>query len=349
MSWVRVDDRFPTHPKAGGLSDAAMALWLRALCWARERGTPSVPASMLWQLSRARRPAVPAQELVASGLWIHDGDFYRIHDFAKYGPPERSGEEAEAEQAGGLSEAKKAAVLKAARASAEARRQRAADEEATNGQRKSNDGSTTDERSTNETANENPTTAQRVVAPPLTLPSQIPDPDPGPDPEVVGAVDPGPDTTAREGTTANDGQRRPDESSTNGNDELDDHEREVVALAADLARVPAFARDDHRALAEDMITGATMDGLTPEQARRAIGACLLKRGPELRRANPRERWRIIAGFVGKQRFISAQEEGQAERRRAERPPEGRGTAPPANDEREAYPVFRAPPAAQGAR
>ena len=88
MSWVRLDDRFPDHPKVVGLSDAALALWTRARCWVNAQNTSGmVPASALWRLSRSKRPRQAVAELVEAGLWeAVDGDAWRFHDYADYEP-----------------------------------------------------------------------------------------------------------------------------------------------------------------------------------------------------------------------------------------------------------------------
>ena len=70
MTWFKVDDSFHGHPKVLGLSDAAVALWLKAGTWLRSLGY---------------RERV-AHELVAAGLWrtLHDG--WLFHDWDEYQP-----------------------------------------------------------------------------------------------------------------------------------------------------------------------------------------------------------------------------------------------------------------------
>jgi len=85
MSWVRVDDAFPMHPKAIGLSDEAVALWLRGLCYANMSRTDGrIPRAALSLLSRSRKPDAAADELVRARLWLDDGDAWQVHDFAEY-------------------------------------------------------------------------------------------------------------------------------------------------------------------------------------------------------------------------------------------------------------------------
>lgn len=85
MSWVKVDDGFWGHPKFVALSDAATALWIRALAWVNQQRTDGViAAAALALLCRAKRPESVARELVAAGLWEPVEGGYSIHDWAEY-------------------------------------------------------------------------------------------------------------------------------------------------------------------------------------------------------------------------------------------------------------------------
>jgi len=97
MTWVRIDDTFPEHPKvleAGG--DAA---WLHvcglAYC-ARNTTDGLIHRNVVTRLSDRRQPLKLADRLVATGIWDLDGKDYRIHDYLKYNP---SREQVEAERA----------------------------------------------------------------------------------------------------------------------------------------------------------------------------------------------------------------------------------------------------------
>lgn len=73
----------PWHPKALGLTDGAIALWLRALCWCNAQKTDgAIPAAAL----RVLGTDAGAAELVASGLWDEADKGWRIHDFGEYQP-----------------------------------------------------------------------------------------------------------------------------------------------------------------------------------------------------------------------------------------------------------------------
>lgn len=89
MTWVRIDDGMPDHPKFSEPEDedAALALWVRSLCYCnRNRTDGFVPRRKVATLSRAADPYVVASQLVAAGLWEEvDGGFV-LHDYADYQP-----------------------------------------------------------------------------------------------------------------------------------------------------------------------------------------------------------------------------------------------------------------------
>lgn len=82
MTYLRLDDRFPEHPKVIGLSDAAFRLHVSALCYARRyltdgRIPPVFPPRRLTR-------AVPT--LVDAHLWVPDpdGDGWIIHGWTEW-------------------------------------------------------------------------------------------------------------------------------------------------------------------------------------------------------------------------------------------------------------------------
>jgi len=85
MTWVRIDDGFPGHPKvlkAGG--DAA---WLHvcALAYCNHYLTDGfIPTAMLSRLSDRKRPTALAARLVEVGLWEEAQTGWQIHDFLEY-------------------------------------------------------------------------------------------------------------------------------------------------------------------------------------------------------------------------------------------------------------------------
>lgn len=84
MAWFKVDDGFWAHPKTFMLSDAAIALWLKAGTWASQMLTDGkIPANAV-SIFRASEEA--AQELVTVGLWRAAADGFVFHDWDEYQP-----------------------------------------------------------------------------------------------------------------------------------------------------------------------------------------------------------------------------------------------------------------------
>lgn len=85
MSWVRLDDQMPDHPKLLGVSDAAFRLHVHALCYsARQLTDGRVPGEFV-RLHR-RFGTRYADELVAAGVWVKTENHYEIHDYTEYQP-----------------------------------------------------------------------------------------------------------------------------------------------------------------------------------------------------------------------------------------------------------------------
>lgn len=93
--WLRVDDKFPDHPKARGLDAVAIAVWLAAACWSAEyeqdgRVTPEAARQLAARFDPQEslltgEPPVVAR-LVSVGLWDRSEHGYIIHDFLEYNP-----------------------------------------------------------------------------------------------------------------------------------------------------------------------------------------------------------------------------------------------------------------------
>lgn len=109
MTWHRVDDGFPEHPKLAALEGDprlwadAMALWLAAACYCRRAGTDGfVSTERLGRLTPigAKRAAAVARALVerarvpggSAGLWVAVEGGFRFHDWDDYGPAPRGPE-----------------------------------------------------------------------------------------------------------------------------------------------------------------------------------------------------------------------------------------------------------------
>ena len=84
MSWAKLDDQFPDHPKVVGLSDSAFRLHVSAICYAARFLTDGgLPAGVAGRLGGS---AALLGELVETGVWVTDGNGYRIHDYLDYNP-----------------------------------------------------------------------------------------------------------------------------------------------------------------------------------------------------------------------------------------------------------------------
>src|SRR6266702_6343147 len=87
MTWARLDDMLPVHPKVRALSDPAFRLYICGICWSNANLTDGhVPGGQLRYLSDVRRPVQCAEQLVNAGLWDLNGDGWRIHDYLDYQP-----------------------------------------------------------------------------------------------------------------------------------------------------------------------------------------------------------------------------------------------------------------------
>ncbi len=63
MAWVRLDDKFPQHPKVAGLSHAGFRRFIVLLCWCNQYETDGVIAP-----AEAKPRPGEVRELVAAGL-----------------------------------------------------------------------------------------------------------------------------------------------------------------------------------------------------------------------------------------------------------------------------------------
>lgn len=101
MSWVKLDDQLPDHPKMLDLSDAAFRLWVYSLCKANARGRNGMLLARQVQVVCAYFSGSwqdLAGELVSAGLWdVVDGG-WMIHDYEEYQPTADPAADREAER-----------------------------------------------------------------------------------------------------------------------------------------------------------------------------------------------------------------------------------------------------------
>lgn len=83
--WIKLDDGFATHPKIITAGPLALALQVRAICYASQHRTDGfLPEAMLPYLVLG----LPEQDwpklMTETGLWDRQGDGYQIHDYLEW-------------------------------------------------------------------------------------------------------------------------------------------------------------------------------------------------------------------------------------------------------------------------
>lgn len=99
MAWLRIDDRFASHPKIGELSDREFRVHVRVLCYCALHQTGgSIPASAYAEVPGLTRTV--ASRLVQLGLWDEDSQAspngkpsLTVHDWCVYNPTDPSNAE----------------------------------------------------------------------------------------------------------------------------------------------------------------------------------------------------------------------------------------------------------------
>lgn len=85
MTWVKLDDQFPDHPKVIAAGGDAAWLYVAGLCYCQAKLTDGhIPRGIVVRLTDRRHPLVLANQLVKVGLWEEDADGFRVHDFMEY-------------------------------------------------------------------------------------------------------------------------------------------------------------------------------------------------------------------------------------------------------------------------
>lgn len=83
MSWVKLDDGFPDHPKTVALSVPAKWAYIEGLCYcARYLTDGLIPEKKAREFGNAR----VGNELVNAGLWDRIPDGFQVHDYLEYNP-----------------------------------------------------------------------------------------------------------------------------------------------------------------------------------------------------------------------------------------------------------------------
>lgn len=99
MTWVKLDDGFPEHPKVIQAGGQAAWLYVAALCYSGRNLTDGhIPAAVLPRLTDLKSPGRLAEALVRARLFIEVDGGWQIHDYVRY-QPSRSQVDAERERA----------------------------------------------------------------------------------------------------------------------------------------------------------------------------------------------------------------------------------------------------------
>ncbi len=87
MSWFKLDDQFPTHPKVLRAGPDAAWLYICGGCYCAKHLTDGmIPKVAVPTLSTLRAHARLAAVLVREGLWHDAGDDFEVHDYLVYNP-----------------------------------------------------------------------------------------------------------------------------------------------------------------------------------------------------------------------------------------------------------------------
>ena len=94
MSWFKLDDQFPHHPKVMRAGPDAAWLFVAGGCYCASHLTDGlIPKCALPTLSMLRNPEKLAARLVEVGLWIELDDDYEVNDYLEYNPSREDVEE----------------------------------------------------------------------------------------------------------------------------------------------------------------------------------------------------------------------------------------------------------------
>ena len=87
MSWVKLDDQFPDHPKLLSVTPSARWLYVCALCYsARYLTDGRIPKAVIGNLAGTRSAHKDALQLCCARLFLDDDSDYVIHDYLEYNP-----------------------------------------------------------------------------------------------------------------------------------------------------------------------------------------------------------------------------------------------------------------------
>ena len=80
MTWIKLNDNVPRHPKIAGLSHLAFRWWINSLCYASEFLTDGVLPDVFLRTV----PTKVQEELIRRGLWRCTGGTTAVHDYLEH-------------------------------------------------------------------------------------------------------------------------------------------------------------------------------------------------------------------------------------------------------------------------
>lgn len=87
MTWVKLDDQFPDHPKIDQAGPLAGWLYVCGLAYCNRQLTDGfIPKATMPRLSTVPAPAKHAAALVAAGLWDAVEGGWQVHDYLDFQP-----------------------------------------------------------------------------------------------------------------------------------------------------------------------------------------------------------------------------------------------------------------------
>lgn len=89
MSWVKLDDQFPEHPKVMAVGPLGLALHVSGICYSSRQLTDGfIPASAVARLTDIKGSVLKktTARVVAAGLWEESPGGFMVHDYLKYNP-----------------------------------------------------------------------------------------------------------------------------------------------------------------------------------------------------------------------------------------------------------------------
>ena len=84
MTWIKIDDDLPDHPKVAGLTDGAFRLYLTGLCYCSRHLTDGRIPEAVTARWGVRHPDRAASELMSAGLWTSSADGFEVVGYLEH-------------------------------------------------------------------------------------------------------------------------------------------------------------------------------------------------------------------------------------------------------------------------